>query len=503
MIRFVRIHDFRRCSRAWRQIRGCRRMRGRVAPANRKHVDDKSVAVLAFANLSDDKGNEYFSDGISEELLNVLAKIPGLRVAARMSSFSFKGKSATVQEIGEKLGVATLVEGSVRKSGNSVRISARLSRAETGEQLWSESYTRDLQDVFAVQSELARTIIEQLRGRLGDVGAAAEVKAAVRGGTSNPEAHQQYLQGRYQLNQFSMESFEKALTHFEKATTIDPTFALAWAALSRTRVMQTGLASNVTRPQFEAALNEARRAADRALELEPDLPETLNARFEIQFFDFDWKGGAKTMNRALALAPSDPVQLNAASRVAAVFRDHERAVEIARQAVVVDPVNPEVRSNLAAFLLQVRRPVEARAEYLRVAELNPATPWAFAGVGVTYLLEGKYIEAIAASERESAVWAKSLVSAIGLWGLHRTAEADAALNEMIKVSADTGAYQIAEVFSFRGDKDQAFAWLDRARRQLDGGLAYYTNDPFLDNLRSDSRWAAFQRTMGWADDQLK
>jgi serine/threonine-protein kinase len=122
---------------------------------------------------------------------------------------------------------------------------------------------------------------------------------------------------------------------------------------------------------------------------------------------------------------------------------------------------------------------------------------------VSYLHEGKYVEAIAATERESADWAKSLVSANGLWGLHRTAEADAALNEMIKKSADTGAYQIAEVFSFRGDKDQAFAWLDRARRQLDGGLSYYTNDPFLDNLRSDPRWAAFQRTMGWADDQLK
>ena len=182
---------------------------GVEAPGESEARGRKSVAVLPFANLSDDKGNEYFSDGISEELLDVLAKIPGLRVAARMSSFSFKGKSATAQEIGEKLGVATLVEGSVRKSGNSVRISARLSRAETGEQLWSESYTRDLQDVFAVQSELARTIIEQLRGRLGDVGAAAEVKAAVRGGTSNPEAHQQYLQGRYQLNQFSMESLRR------------------------------------------------------------------------------------------------------------------------------------------------------------------------------------------------------------------------------------------------------------------------------------------------------
>src|SRR6266478_3896901 len=162
----------------------------------------KSVAVLAFANLSDDKGSEYFSDGISEELLTVLQKIPGLHVAARTSAFSFKGKNATAQEIGEKLGVANLVEGSVRRSDQTVRIAARLSRAATGEQLWSESYTRDLKDVFAVQSEIAQTIVTQLRGKLG--GAVAErVQATVRGGTTNPDAYQQFLQGRYYLNRFS------------------------------------------------------------------------------------------------------------------------------------------------------------------------------------------------------------------------------------------------------------------------------------------------------------
>src|SRR6266478_4099857 len=162
----------------------------------------KSVAVLAFANLSDDKGSEYFSDGISEELLTVLQKIPGLHVAARTSAFSFKGKNATAQEIGEKLGVANLVEGSVRRSGQTVRIAARLSRAATSEQLWSESYTRDLKDVFAVQSEIAQTIVTQLRGKLG--GAVAErVQATVRGGTTNPDAYQQFLQGRYYLNRFS------------------------------------------------------------------------------------------------------------------------------------------------------------------------------------------------------------------------------------------------------------------------------------------------------------
>src|SRR5437016_10034821 len=192
--------------------------------------DQKSVAVLAFVNLSDDKGSEYFSDGISEELLTVLQKIPGLHVAARTSAFSFKGKNATAQEIGEKLGVAHLVEGSVRKSGNSVRIAARLTRADTGQELWSENYTRNLKDVFAVQTELALTIVEQLRGRFGgaDAGSAAkekiqaEVQAAEKGGTKNVEAHELYLQGRFHENRHSDKSTREALTAYQRAAELDP-----------------------------------------------------------------------------------------------------------------------------------------------------------------------------------------------------------------------------------------------------------------------------------------
>src|SRR5437870_11102260 len=201
----------------------------------------KSVAVLAFANLSDDKGSEYFSDGISEELLTVLQKIPGLHVAARTSAFSFKGKNATAQEIGEKLGVAHLVEGSVRKSGNGVRIAARLTRANTGEELWSENFTRDLKDVFAVQTELAQTIVAQLRGQLTD-GAAdpaakaaiqAQVQAAEKGGTKNVEAHQYYLQGRFYANRHSEKGAGEALAEYQLAVEIDPSFALAWGGLAQ------------------------------------------------------------------------------------------------------------------------------------------------------------------------------------------------------------------------------------------------------------------------------
>jgi adenylate cyclase len=471
---------------------------------SRHDIQTRSVAVLPFDNLSGDKENEYFSDGISEELLTVLQKIPGLHVSARTSAFSFKDKKATAQEIGEKLGVANLVEGSVQKAGNTVRIAARLSRAATGEQLWSESYTRNLKDVFAVESELAQTIVGQLRGQLEAKSAAEKVKAATRGGTTNPQAYEQFLQGRYYLNRFSTAEIDKSLGYLERACALDPNFPLAWAALSRARALYTGWSDKLTREQFAASLAGAREAADRALELDPDLPEALNARFEVQFsYDFDWKGGAATIKRARALAPSDPAILKSAALVSVMFGDYARAIELARQAVALDPVNPEIRLYLGIALLQARRPAESRSEYERVAELNPATPWAFAGRGMADLAEAKNAEALAAAQHETGEFARLVVSSVALWNLHRKEESDSALALMIKEDADVGAFQIAEVYSGRGDKDEAIAWLERARRQQDAGLAYYPNDPLLDPLRSDPRWAAFQRTMGLAKDQLK
>ena len=221
----------------------------RTSAESKSEINAKSVAVLAFANLSDDKGSEYFSDGISEELLTVLQKIPGLHVAARTSAFSFKGKNATAQEIGQKLGVAHLVEGSVRKAGDVVRIAARLTQANTGEEQWSENYTRNLKDVFAVQTELAQTIVEQLKGQLTGGAANPEAKAAIqaqvqaaeKGGTKNVEAHEAYLQGRFFLNRHSEKETDQARAAFERAVELDPKFALAWAGLAQTHVWDCNL----------------------------------------------------------------------------------------------------------------------------------------------------------------------------------------------------------------------------------------------------------------------
>ena len=478
-----------------------------TSPTTAAPITNKSVAVLAFANLSDDKGSEYFSDGISEELLTVLQKIPGLHVAARTSAFSFKGKNATAQEIGQKLGVAHLVEGSVRKAGDIVRIAARLTRADTGEQLWSENYTRNLKDVFAVQTELAQTIVGQLSGQLTN-GAAdpviqAQVQAAEKGSTRNVEAHQYYLQGRFYSGRFSEKSAGEAHAAYQRAVELDPSFALAWAGLAQIHLWYCKWSPEAGRTGFDTHLAGAREATARALSLEPNLPEALLARSEVQQFDSDWNGAAETLRTALTLAPANPALLIAAGSLAMAKEDTVRGIALYREAVALDPVNPQARGFLAYNLAATGRSAEAQAEYPRVVELNPAAPWAHAGLGLSFLLEGKFDEAVASAQDEAAEWGRPLIVALARWGQKRIPEADAALAQLTDGFADTAAYQIAEVHAYREDKDRAFEWLERARRQRDRGLVSMRRDPLLANLKGDPRWNAFLHTMGLADDQLR
>ena len=471
----------------------------------------KSVAVLAFANLSDDKGSEYFSDGISEELLTVLQKIPGLRVAARTSAFSFKGKNATAQEIGQKLGVAHLVEGSVRKAGETVRIAARLTKTTSGDEIWSENYTRNLKDVFAVQTELAATIVEQLRGQLtggGDARAKAaiqeQVQAAEKGGTKNVEAHEAYLQGRFFSNRHSEKETDQARVAYQRAVELDPKFALAWAGLAQTHVWDCNYATEGGQKGFNAHLAAAREALERALSLEPDLPDALFARATIKTnFDYDWKGAAETLRKALALAPQDPALLMEAGNLAQARGETTQGLDFFRRAVAFDPVNAQARAFLAGNLSVLRRQKEARAEYAREIELNPSAPNSHAGVGLTHLLEGKFEEAAMAAQKDAADWARLLIVSCARWAQKRVPESDAALAELIANTSETGAYQIAEAYGYRNDKDHAFEWLERARRQRDAGLPGLRKDSLLPNLHDDPRWNAFLRTMGLADDQLK
>lgn len=474
--------------------------------------NEKSVAVLAFTNLSDDKGSEYFSDGISEELLTVLQKIPGLHVAARTSAFSFKGKNATAQEIGQKLGVAHLVEGSVRKAGDMVRIAARLTRVDTGEEQWSENFTRNLKDVFAVQTELAQTIVEQLKGQLGNgernLNAKAqiqsEVQAAEKGGTKNVEAHEAYLQGRFFLNRHSEREADQGRIAFERAVELDSNFALAWAGLAQTHVWACNYGTEGGQKGFNDHLAAARTAVGRALALEANLPEALYPKAMIETnFDYDWKGAEATLRTALALAPQDPALLIEAGNLAGIRSEQTRALEFLRRAVGLDPVNPQARAFLANLLSVMGKQEEARSEFAREIELNPSAPNSQAGIGLTYLVEGKFEDAATAAQKDAAGWARLLIVSCARWGQKRMPEADAALAEFITEFSELAAYQIAEVYGYRNDKDHAFEWLERARRQRDAGIPGLRADSLLTNLHGDPRWDALLRTVGLADDQLK
>ncbi len=476
-----------------------------AAPApSQPSVGQNSVAVLAFENLSDDKGNEYFSDGISEELLNVLSKIPGLRVAARTSAFSFKGKNATAQEIGAKLGVANLVEGSVRRAGSSVRIAARLSRAETGEQLWSESYTRDLEDVFAVQTELAQTIVEQLRNRLGvsvtKEQILAQVREAERGGTRNVEAHQLYLQGNYLLHNFSLEGFRRSTELFKKAVELDPSFVLGWTQLS----IAAGLLSGYAPTADEVARNLAiaRDAAERATTLDPGLPAAELAKMGVQMAGFDWNGALESIGRAKAGAPDNVDVIRSEAKLLFQLGRLDQSLELARRAEAVDPVDSEARVYMGFIFHSKGRLDEALEQFRMILELSPDAVWGHAGLGQTYVYQGRLEEALKEALLEKTEWTRYFLLGQIYWALGRRAEADAALATLTDTSANVAAYQIAEVHAFRGEVDQAFEWLDRAFRQKDPGLGWMKWDNLLDKLRSDPRWTVIIHKVGLADDQL-
>jgi len=400
----------------------------------------------------------------------------------------------------------------VRKAGDVVRIAARLTQANTGEEQWSENYTRNLKDVFAVQTELAQTIVEQLRGQLTSGTAnpttkaeiQAEVRAAEKGGTKNVEAHEAYLQGRFFINRHSEKETDQARVAYERAAQLDPKFALAWAGLAQTHVWDCNYATEGGQKGFNAHLAAARAAVERALSFERDLPDALFARAMIETnFDYHWKSAAETLRKALALAPQDPALLMEAGNLAQARGEMTQGLDLFRRAVALDPVNAQARAFLAGSLSVLGKQAEARVEYARVTELNPSAPNSHAGVGLTYLLEGKFEEAAVAAQKDAADWARLLIISCARWAQKRVPESDAALAELIANTSETGAYQIAEVYGYRNDKDRAFEWLERARRQRDAGLPGLRADTLLANLHADPRWDKFLHTMGLADDQLK
>jgi len=480
-----------------------------AAPSALEHsfggaVEVPSVAVLPFVNMSDDAANEYFADGLSEELLNVLSKIRGLRVASRTSAFSFKGAKVDISTVAKKLNVASVLEGSVRKASSRVRITAQLVDAATDSHLWSETYDRELKDIFAVQDDIARCVVSEMRAALmgrqaispASAELTAEVQAAVRGRSTNAEAYRLYLQGRFFLNSDNEADVKKAIDFFGRAVALDPEYAEAWASLSFCYLHQ---GANAWAPFVEGA-ERAREAARQALEVGPDVAASHWAMGVVRMYcDWDWRGAEAAVRRALQLAP-EGMQLILAARLMQGLGQLDEAAALIQQALALDPLNVEAHLTSGLQFVYAGRPTEAESAYRKALEISPAHRVRIHYyLGRAEMMQGRLDDALLEFGQEGHEAFRLLGIALVQHTRGRTAESREALHELIQKYADGGAYQIAEAHAFLGDAEGAFEWLERAYSQRDAGLASIKIDPLLRSLHADRRWMPWLKRMLLAD----
>ena len=474
---------------------------GSPAPATSR--EPPSIAVLPFVNMSRDDENAYFADGLSEELLNMLAKIRGLRVASRTSAFSFKGKDIDIPTIAQKLNVAHVLEGSVRKSGKRVRITAQLIQVATDSHLWSETYDRELDDIFAVQDDIAQSVVKELRAallgaqgeNLASATAAAEVRRAAIGRGDNPEAFALYLQGKYIGERVTQVDSDKAIDLFRKALAIEPNFALAWAGLARVYQMQAGFGFAPIDEGFE----HAREAALQALKIAPDMAEGhIELGLLQESHDWDWPAAEASFRRALELAPGDAHALRAAGGLARVLGRIDEALELLGKALALDPLSPRTHRQTAMIYLAAARFDDAAAAFQLSLDISPNFGLAHAFLAIARMLQGRAQEGLVLAAAESHDVFRNVALAMIHHSLGHPAESDAALQALIDEFGWTAAYQVAETYAHRGEIDRAYEWLETAYSQRDPGVVYSAVDSFLQPLHSDSRWLPFLKRMNLA-----
>ena len=461
-----------------------------------------SVAVLPFSNVGGDASNEYFSDGLSEELLNALAKINGLRVAARTSAFSFKGRQATVAEIGTALNVSYILGGSVRSAGNRMRISVNLESVSDGYQIWSETYDRNFDDIFAVQDDIARTVVEELRNRLtGEPvnttdGARInlEVAEAFKGRSADPEAQRLMLLGRHYLDLTTHENSAKAVECFRNALEIDPQFALCWAELGRAFAVQAG-SSWV--PQAEG-FKLAKEAVERALSLEPELAEAHALRGRILAAnDRDLVAAEAAYGRALELAPGSSSVLDGACIMAYRMGRIEEAMDLSRRVLEKDPLSSAFWHNLGLICHVAGRHDEAENAFRRALEIAPHRSATNSMLALVLFDQGRSEESLARAELEPDEFWRLWGTAIVNWNLGRSGKSNEFLNQIIASHAAGNEFQIAEIYGARQEVDQAFIWLDRAIAEKDPGVTHAKATPRLMCLRGDPRWPEMLERIGF------
>jgi TolB-like protein/Flp pilus assembly protein TadD len=435
------------------------------APAE-PSTPDNSIAVLPFINMSSDPEQEYFSDGLSDELLNLLSRIPEMQVAARTSSFAFKDTNLEVTEIAERLNVAHVLEGSVRKQGDQLRITAQLVQADNGFQLWSETYDRRLDNVFQIQEDIARSVVDALRINL--LGEAPTVR------TADPAAYQLFLEGQYLKRQISGDALHRAIDAFEQSVAIDPGYAPAWAELADTYVW-VGASDRYTYTVLTELTGEA---VQEAIRIDPDYAYAYYVRgIYHSFLKLRFQAALEDFRRALELDPDDPVLVAAIGKGAYLTGDFDRAIAQYQEALVLDPVFPEFHLFLGKAYMSDGRLDDAEAILRKMLSLSPGS-YGAGELWETLFLKGELEEALALSN-------SAFEHAVTQFALGNREASDEALAEMMESAAP---YYVARVFGYRDDADRTFEWIDRALEQGSSSTAFVLADTAFQRFHGDDRW---------------
>jgi TolB-like protein len=453
-----------------------------------------SIAVLPLANESAEASQQYFSDGISEDLITALSQFPGLKVIGRTSAFQFRDSKEDSRSIGAKLGVTHLLEGSVRREGDVVRVSAELIDTADGSTQWSERYDRPYRDLFALQDEITRALVVALRAKLLPGEHAAEQSERPPGGSL--EAYNALLEGRFYHFRNTEADFRKAIESYTRATQLDPRYALAWSGLSRA---WTDLSSYYLEgAPAQEGYAKAREAADRSLALSPALAAAHLARGDLlRTADLDWRGAEGEFRRALALAPNDSEAKFYLAQQLATFGKLEPAIELTRQALTTEPLRANWYNWLALYLSGLDRLDEAERTIRRAIDLQRTAAFYTKTLTIIEIQRGNAQAALAAAQQEPpGPWRDTALAYARQIGGDRSA-ADGALRAFIEKYAAIGAYQIAQLYALRNDAEATFEWLDRAWSNRDPGIQYLLYDAFILRYKDDPRFAAFCRKVGF------
>jgi TolB-like protein/tetratricopeptide (TPR) repeat protein len=444
----------------------------------------KSIAVLPLVNTSGDASNEYFSDGLSEELIAVLAKIPDLRVIGRSSSFFFKGKSPDSAAIGQKLGVANLIEGSVRKQGDRVRIVAELISAADGRSLWSETYDRELKDVFAVQTEIAKSVAEQMKVKL--LGERQQSDAAAS--TENLAAHNAVLQADFYFKQLTPESVQRAIQFLEEAVKLDPNYAFAYAKLSQA---WRQYAASFARDDARKAYEEARRTAEKAVSLAPDLAEVRMAMGFLAFTpDLDFRAAEREFRRVLESSPNDAAAKSYLGAALSAQGRLAEAEQTCREALSLDPLGTPAWYNIGRVVVGLGRYREAEGLFRKGLEIQPQASRFHSYLALLDIIQNRPEQAMTNARLETEGFWRDYAMALMQQTQGDRAAADAALKDFIARDSIGAAFQIAVLYAARKEPDKMFEWLDTAYTTRDSGLSQMAVTPFFLPYVNDPRFIA-------------